>query len=59
MLQKNPIHRPSADKIHVKFVPILLKPIQEKEGESQPTIDISSSDDENTRYWSIGHNVCV
>ncbi len=58
MLQKSPINRPSADQLHVKLVPILLKPIQEKEGVLQSTIDIAPSDDENTRYIMYMY-VCV
>ena len=28
MLQKEPTNRPSADQLHTKLVPVLLKPIQ-------------------------------
>lgn len=49
MLQKNPADRPSADYLHTKLVPVLLKPFHEKEGMLSPSTDIVPADDVNTR----------
>ncbi len=49
MLKKDPKDRPSADQLHVKLVPVLLKPLQEKEGVLPLPLDIAPPDDVNTK----------
>ena len=50
MLQKNPSIRPSAEQLHVKLVPVLLKPVQEKAGVLPLLPDLVPDDESNTKW---------
>lgn len=49
MLQKDPQARPTASEVHIQLLPPLLTAVQVKEGIFQSEINLSPTDDANTK----------